>query len=388
MKILYLHQYFKTPEEGGAIRSYHLSQALVKAGHEVELITSHNKKEYELKIVEGVKIHYLPVYYDNSLGAIARTFAFIKFSIQAYQKATTISEVQLCYATSTPLTVGIIALRLKKKKGIPYFFEVRDLWPEAPIQMGVIKNPIIKKFLHRFEKNIYKSADKIVALSPGIKEGIEKVVDNKQIVVIPNIADCEYFHPLENPIVLKEKFEVKDKFVVSYMGTLGMANKVEHLLAAAKECKELRINQVSFIVAGKGKELESLANKLKLDNLKFVGHLDKNGVKELLNITDAVYISFDSKPVLETTSPNKFFDAIASGKLCIVNSKGWIKELIEKERCGFYSDPNNPAEFFTKLSEFVTNRSKLLEHQQNSRKLAEKAFSKEALLPKFLELFN
>jgi len=391
MKILYLHQYFKTPEEGGALRSYHLSHALVQAGHEVELITSHNQKRYQLKIIEGVKVHYLPVNYDNSFGAISRIFSFVKFVIQAHRKAKSISNVQLCYATSTPLTVGIIALRLKRKKGIPYFFEVRDLWPEAPIQMGVIKSSIIKTYLYGLERRIYEGADKLIALSPGIKEGVEKVVTNKPIVVIPNIADCEYFYPQIKAVSIEEKFGVKDKFVLSYIGTLGAANKVESLLAAARECKKEKLTEVLFFIAGKGKELtylKALANKWGLDNLKFIGHLDREGVRELLNITDAVYISFDSKPVLETTCPNKFFDAIAAGKLCIVNSKGWIKELIEQQYCGFYTDPENPASFVNSLSVFVSNKNKLLEYQQNSRKLAEKAFSKEVLLPQFLQLFK
>ena len=390
MKILYLHQYFKTPEEGGAIRSYHLATALVKDGHEVELITSHNKGSYELKLVDGVKVHYLPVYYDNSLSSLSRIIAFLKYITLAYRKAKSITGVQLCYASSTPLTVGILALRLKKKFNIPFFFEARDLWPEAPIQMGVIRSPLLKKFLYGLERRIYKGADKIIALSPGIKEGIEKVV-NKPIVITPNMADCQFFLVKEKEPALEQKFEVKDKFVLSYFGTLGAANKVQYLLEAAKECQKAKLTTVSFLIAGKGKELtylKSLANKWELTNLRFIDYLNREGVRELLNITDAVYISFDSMPVLETTSPNKFFDAIAAGKLCIVNSNGWIKELIEREQFGFYADPVKPADFTTKLTEFVTNKTKLKDYQHNARKLAEKAFSKELLLPQFLKLFK
>ncbi len=391
MKILYLHQYFKTPEEGGAIRSYHLATTLVKDGHEVELITSHNKSTYELKLVDGIKVHYLPVYYDNSLGSLSRIISFIKFIVVAYLKAKTISGVQLCYASSTPLTVGIIALRLKRKFNIPFFFEVRDLWPEAPIQMGIIRSSLLKKFLYGLEKRIYKEADKIIALSPGIKEGIENVITDKQIVVIPNMADCQFFLVKEKEPALEQKFGVKGKFVLSYFGTLGRANKVQYLLEAAMECKKAKLTAISFLIAGKGKELtylKSLATKWELTNLRFIDYLDREGVRELLNITDAVYISFDSIPVLETTSPNKFFDAIAAEKLCIVNSKGWIKELIEREQCGFYADPVHPPEFTTKLAEFTTNKTKLKDYQQNARKLADKSFSKELLLPQFLKLFK
>src|SRR6185437_816300 len=117
-------------------------------------------------------------------------------------------------------------------------------------------------------------------------------------------------------------------------------------------------------------------------------HLNREEIKELLNITDAVYSSFDSKPILETTSPNKFFDALAAGKLCIVNNKGWVKELIEQEQCGFYANPQNPGELLKKIAPFISNPVRLKEYQQNARKLAEKSFSKEVLLPRFLQLFK
>ena len=391
MKILYLHQYFKTPEEGGGIRSYHLSEVLVQDGHEVEIITSHNKGSYELKIINGVKVHYLSVYYNNTLGTIGRIFSFLKFTIKAYYKAKSIPGIQLCYATSTPLTVGLIALRLKKRRSIPYFFEVRDLWPEAPVQMGIIRNPFLKKYLYRLEKEIYKGADKIIALSPGIKQEIEKIIAGKEITIIPNIADCKYFSLTEKEQVLEDKFGAKNKFVVSYLGTLGIANKVEFLLMAAKECKQAGRKEILFLIAGQGKEqqyLKALVDKWNLDNIKFIGHLSREAIRELLNVTDAVYISFDSKPILETTSPNKFFDALAAGKLCIVNSKGWVKELIEREHCGFYTDPQQPAELVKKLTPFIDYNISLKEYQQNARKLAEKSFSKDVLLPRFIQLFK
>ncbi|HTF80228.1 MAG TPA: glycosyltransferase, partial [Cytophagales bacterium] len=140
MKVVYLHQYFKTPQEGGAVRSYYLAKSLVDDGNEVEMITAHNAKEYEFKVVDGIRVHYLPVYYHNRLGFVGRVISFLKFMYMAYHKVTSIRNVDLCYATSTPLSIGWVALRLKSKHNIPYYFEVRDLWPEAPVQMGVLTN--------------------------------------------------------------------------------------------------------------------------------------------------------------------------------------------------------------------------------------------------------
>jgi len=193
MKILIIHQYFNTPESGGPLRSYYLAHGLISNGYEVEIITSHNLKSPIEKEVQGIKVHYLPVYYNNSLRFLARIYAFIKFARLAYKKALLINGVDLCYAISTPLTVGWVAWKLKSSHDIPYFFEVGDLWPEAPIQMGVVRSHWIIKPIKHFEKSIYAGADRVIALSPGIKQSILKTSPNSLVSIIPNMSDCQFF---------------------------------------------------------------------------------------------------------------------------------------------------------------------------------------------------
>ncbi len=391
MKIIYLHQYFLTPEKGGAIRSYHLAKSLVEAGHEVEVITSHNHPVYHFENVEGIKVHYLPVFYENNLNFIGRLLSFIKFIYRAYIKATEIEYVDLCYATSTPLTIGIIAIWLKRMYRIPFYFEVRDLWPEAPIQMGLIKNYFIKKYLFYLEKKIYKKATKIIALSPGIEESIKNIVPKKDIYLIPNFSDCVFFHPEEKTLRLEDKFNVKGKFVISYFGAIGKANHLEYLIDAALSLSKNKIEHIHFIIAGKGSELFMIKEKVKnlhLTNITFIGFINKYSLHEMLTITDAVYISFAKKPIMETNSPNKFFDALASGKLCISNTKGWTKELIEKNECGFYYDPEKPDDFINKIMPYTNVKNLLTTAQHNARMLAEKEFSKDIIVEKLLNLIE
>jgi len=198
LKVLYLHQYFRKPNNGGAIRSYYLSKAVVDNKVDVEIVTSHNNDNYRFKIIDGIKVHFLPVKYDNRFSTFRRKISFMLFSIRSYffiRK--NIKNVTVCYATSTPLTIGITALLLKKFHSIPFHFEVRDLWPEAPIQLNIIQNPIVKKLLYWLEKTIYSSADKIITLSPGMTKGVEKYGLNKKIELIPNISDCDYFQKEE-----------------------------------------------------------------------------------------------------------------------------------------------------------------------------------------------
>lgn len=390
MKVLYIHQYFRTPEEGGAIRSYYLARGLVENGIEVELITAHNEPVAVTKNIEGITVHYLPVFYDNEQGFLKRTWAFFRFMGLARNKARKIEDVDLVYATSTPLTIGISALKIKKDLNIPYYFEVRDLWPEAPVQMGAIKNKLLKRYLKNLEKEVYQNASKIVALSPGIKEQIAREDPTKPITIIPNMSDVEFFVPEEKDSNLEEIFDVKNRFVVSYFGTIGLANHLEYLLAAANESLKAGL-PVQFLIIGMGAQLIRLKYLVKhfgLTNVKFLPFQNKFNLKRVLNITDAAYVSFARKPIMETNSPNKFFDALAAGKLIITNTGGWVKDIVEESSCGFYYDPDNPQSFVEHLQPYLENADYLVRSQTSARKVAEKKFARSAQVDKLVELIS
>ena len=120
-------------------------------GHDVHMITSYNDTKFKQEIIEGLNIYWLPVSYHNQFGAFKRVISFLKFMFLAFKTAYNIKDADICYASSTPLTVGVIAMMLKKFKKIPFVFEVRDLWPEVLIQMKFIKSPILKKLAYRLE---------------------------------------------------------------------------------------------------------------------------------------------------------------------------------------------------------------------------------------------
>lgn len=383
MKILYVHQYFKTPEEGGSIRSYYLAKGLVDAGHEVVMVTGHNAKK-GIEHVDGIEVHYLPIAYDNGFGFLRRIWAFLKFVRKAKLVVESIEKVDLAYVMTTPLTTGFIALHMKKKFGVPYYFEVGDLWPEAPVKLGVIKNQLLKNWLYGLEKKFYFEADKVIALSPAIRNYIEKVSPNTKVHVIPNMADCGFF----DAEMKVGDFSNKHTFQVTYCGAIGKANQLEFLLDAAVSSKKEGL-PVHFNILGAGSEFKRLKRQYrKLWNVTFHAHRSKEGVKELLNSSDAVYVSFKDVKVLNTGSPNKFFDSLAAGKLTIINFEGWLKNLIERNKCGFYHDPRSPEDFVRKLSLFLKDKELLQTYQKNGRKLAELYYDKEIQITKLLKILN
>ncbi len=381
MNILYIHQYFFTPEEGGCTRSYELAKGLVMHGHEVILITAHNQKS-GIHEIDGIKVHYLPIKYKNAFGFIRRIYAFLKFVYLAKKTAAKMEKIDLAYVMTTPLTTGLIALHLKEKKNIPFYFEVGDLWPAAPIQMGVIKNRFLITQLQKFERKCYFEATKVIALSPAIRNYIETISPQTKVHILPNLADCDFFRPADKT----RKLEPNKLFNVGYFGTFGKANDLEKMVSVAKECKEL---PVAFHLMGEGAEEKHLRTISKgLTNIFFYTFGNKRQVKSLMERMDAVYISFKNVEILNTGSPNKFFDGLAAGKLILLNFGGWIRSVVEEHKCGFYHDPQHPVEFCRKIQPFLKNPTLLKTYQKNSRLVAKKYYDKPLAIEKLIKILN
>lgn len=390
MKVVILHQHFRDPGTGGAIRSYYLARALVDRGIKTVVITAHNDRATCVRNVAGIEVTYLPVPYDNRFGFWRRVLSFNRYMNKAVRAMSAHRDADLVYAISTPLTAGLAARRIRLKYSIPYIFEVGDLWPEAPIQMGVIRNPILKKALFWMEESIYRNALSIVALSEPIRKAVAAKAPDKSIHVVPNMADTDFFRFTDKEAELEEKFGVKGKFVVSYIGALGMANDLSLLLDCAAASLEANL-PIAFFICGEGATRDDLihdARRRQLQNVTFIPLQEKEGVRTLLNVTDANFISYRPVEVLETGCPNKYFDGLAAGKITIVNFGGWISEEIKKYKCGFRVDPLNPVDFTEKMKPFLADRSLVESYQKAARLLAETTYAREVLSDQFARVIT
>lgn len=394
MKVLYIHQYFKTPKEPGGTRSYWISRELVKRGHKVVMITGSSKAHPETATeeIDGIEVHYIKNPYSNNMGAAARIKSFLKFMWKAIKEGKKQKDVDLVFATSTPLTTGAVALALKTIKGWRYVFEVRDLWPEALIQEGV-NNPVVVWMLRLLEKMTYKKAEHIISLSPGMEEGVLKVGTPKsKSSMVPNMSKPDKFFPHEVSKDIIREFGIEiSKFNVIHFGSMGASNGLAYIVEAAKVAKERGINDINFIFLGYGSTepmLKSLTKEYGLDNVQFLGNHPMQTVSEIVNCCDASITSFNNVPILATNSPNKLFDSLSAGKPIIVNSAGWTKDLVEKDDCGFFVDPENPGDFIDKLIRYKDDKETLERWSKNARRLSEEVFDKKILSAKVADVLE
>jgi len=394
-KILYIHQYFITPKQSGGTRSYWLSQELIKKGYNVTMLTARNNQEtlIQRQCIDGINVIYIKNSYDNSFGITKRIFSFIRFMILSTIIALKEKKVDLVFATSTPLTVGVPALILHWFKRIQFVFEVRDLWPEVPIQMGGIKNKLVINILYQFEKIIYRKAKHIIALSPGMVDGVLKQgINSDKISMIPNMAKIDEFYIREPNVEIANKFEIDlNKFNITHFGAMGQANGLDYIINAAYILKTIGNSNFDFIFLGDGSTKNSLIQKskeLKLENIKFIDAQSMNIVSEIINLSDCSIVSFSNIPILRTNSPNKLFDTLSAGKPLIVNSSGWTKKMVEDNKCGAFVDPTKPEELILLLQFWKTKPELMEEMCKNSRNLAETKYDKSILTKKFVKTIS
>ncbi|MFP8895472.1 MULTISPECIES: glycosyltransferase family 4 protein [Chryseobacterium] len=392
MNILYIHQYFVTPQEPGGTRSYWLAQELIKNGHKVTMLTSSSKFSEDIKVVniDGIEVVYIKEDYDQNMSVSRRLKAFLKFMYKSSVVGWKQKDIDLVIATSTPLTIGIPALILKWFKKKPFVFEVRDLWPEVPIQMGAIKNSWTIKTTRLLEKTIYKNASRVIALSPGMQDGVVKYIPKEKTSMIPNMAKMDEFWPRGKNDQLMEKLGLKkDSFKIVHFGSLGLANGAHSIIESAKLLKDRE--DIEFLFVGGGSTEQDLVDEVEknnLKNVKFLGKFPMTDVSEIVNFSDVSMISFLDIPILYTNSPNKLFDSLSAGKPIIVNSAGWTKDIAEKYHCGYYVNPNRPEELVEKVLYLKDNPEVVNSMGQNSRKLAETVYDKSILCKKFVEVIE
>ena len=399
MHVLYYHQHFSTPEGALGTRSYAMARHLIEQGHQVTMVCgrysggktglkSTFKNSMRHGMVDGINVIEFDLPYSNKDSFFKRSLTFINFSLRSIKIALK-TDYDLLFATSTPLTVGIPGIFAKLLRRKPFVFEVRDLWPELPREMGVITNPVILKMMSILEWSTYHAADACIGLSPGIVAGIQKRgIDKSLITMIPNGCDLDLFGQTDIEAKRPDGVLESDLLAV-FTGTHGIANGVDAALDAAQVLKERGRDDIKLCFIGQSKlktELLERTKRDKLSNCIFLDLMPKRELAQYLKGADVGMQLLANIPAFYYgTSPNKFFDYIASGLPVLNNYPGWLAELIEGFECGKIVPPENPVAFANALEQMAEQRDELMRMGNRARKLAEDKFDREQLAEQFVD---
>lgn len=401
MKILYFHQHFMTPKGSGGTRSYEFSRALIARGHSVTMIcgsfkggdtglTGEYKNGERQGTVDGIKVieFYLP--YSNHTEFLGRILVFVKY---AFKSVVTVfrEDYDLLFASSTPLTAGIPGIFARWIRRKPFVFEVRDLWPELPVEMGVIRNPILICCLKALEWSSYHSAIRCIGLSVGIVNGIVKRgIQAEKVDLIPNGCDIALFQSPALAAWRPEGVNPSDLLAV-FTGTHGPANGLDAVLDAAAALKRRGVERgIKIALVGDGRNKADLMRRAKREGLTdivlFLDPISKLQMTGLMKGADLGLQVLSNVPAFYFgTSPNKFFDYLSAGRPVLCNYPGWVSNLILENRCGFVCNPDDPESFADQLLVAKENPKDLVEMGKRSLNLAKRDFDRTKLAERWIE---
>jgi len=377
--------------EGGT-RSYEIARRLVARGHEVHMITSDRDPGgtsggYQTD-EDGITVHWLPVFYSNTLSNTSRIHAFLVFARRSLRKALHVPG-DLVFATSTPLTIALPAVWAARRRNIPMVFEVRDLWPELPIAIGALTNPLAIRGARWLERFAYRNSEHVVVLSPGMKNGVLKMgYPADRVSIIPNSCDLKLFSaPADLGIELRSRYSwLGNRPLVVYAGTLGLINGVDYLVHVAAKVKSMD-SEIRFLVVGSGKmtrDVRRVATSARvLDQNFFMWEgVSKDKMPAILSAaTVATSLFVDLEPMW-INSANKFFDGLAAGKPVVINYRGWQADLLEDNGAGLVLPANDHQAAALSLVRHIRNPNWLHKSGDAAAKLARECFDRDQLAQK------
>ena len=345
MRIVYLHQYFISPQMAGGSRSYEMARRLVADGHEVHMVTSDQSgpaadSSWRESLEAGIHVHWTPIRYDNELAYSQRILAFFKFAWRAARKASDLGG-DVVFATSTPLTIAIPAVYAARRCSVPMVFEVRDLWPSVPIAIGAIRNPLLKWAAIRLERFAYRNAARVVALAPGMRDEIVAGgYPRDKVVVIPNGCDLDVFADSDAARKLRDDHAWLDtRPLLAFTGTFGLVNGMEYLVRLAASIDRLDPG-IRIAAVGAGREFDrtkQLARELKVlnKNLFLLGKMPKREAAAWTRTADMTIALFTGPEIVwRDAVQNKFFDSLAAGTPVANNFPGWQAKVAAEAGAG------------------------------------------------------
>jgi len=321
MHILLIHQAFAALDEPGGTRHHELARFLANRGHRVTVIASpvsyltgksrQRKVPWAERQISGDGLTVLRAYAYPALhrSFVHRVFGFLSFMFSSFWIGLGVRDVDLVWGTSPPIFQGVTAWALASLKGVPFLFEVRDLWPAFAMAVGVLRNPILIRASEWLEKFLYKRADRLVVNSPGFMEHV-KSRGAGEVKLVPNGADPAMFETGDAGLAWRARHGLEDRYVVLYAGAHGMSNDLGVLLQAAVRLQDLP--RVRIVLLGAGKEKKKLMAQAPIELYK-------------------------------TVYPNKVFDYMAAGRPVVLAIDGVIRAVVEDAGAGIFVPPGDPA---------------------------------------------
>jgi glycosyltransferase involved in cell wall biosynthesis len=351
--VLLIHQAFVGPGQPGGTRHLELALRASRRGHcftvvasDVSYLTGRADASHAVEqVAPGVLVRRTRSPRNLHRSFSWRMVGFLAFMLRSSRVALAVRNVDLVFGTTPPLPQALSAWFVAAVKGVPFVLEVRDLWPEFAIGMGVMRNPLAIKAARALERFLYARASLLVVNSPAYRDYlIANGVAAAKIHFVANGVDVSMFEIVRDRSAMRREWGVEGKFVALYAGALGQANDIPTLLHAAARLSS--DDRIRIVLVGDGKErknLERQAAEMRLSNVVFSGSVPKDRMPEALASADTCIAILQDIPAFRSTYPNKVFDYMAAAKPTVLAIDGVIRTVVEEAGGGIYVRPGDPV---------------------------------------------
>jgi glycosyltransferase involved in cell wall biosynthesis len=393
LKILFLTDNFYPEANAPANRTHEHCREWVKLGAEVTVVTcvpnfpkgvvfeGYKNKLYQKEMIDGIKVVRVWSYITANEGTIKRIVDYISYAVVAFFAAL-FHRTDIIIATSPQFFTAISGAILSFFKRKPWIMEVRDIWPESIVAVTAMTNKSVISFLENIEKQLYRSASSIIAVTDSFKINlISKGVNSDKIFIVKNGVSLDNFFPREKDTFLIERLKLENKTIVGYFGTHGMAHKLDFILECAKEIDD---DSIHFLFIGDGAERErllKLKDQMNLNNVTMLSSVAKNEIPGYISIIDIALVNLKKSDTFLSVIPSKIFENAAMEKPILLGVSGETKGIIEYYKAGLCFEPENKVDFIDKLNRIRKNTNlyvtgcKKLAFDYNRRSLARIYFS-------------
>jgi colanic acid biosynthesis glycosyl transferase WcaI len=410
VKILYLSQYYP-PEMGApAARASELAHHWSVAGHDVSVLTGFpnhptgvvpdqwrprlRRLLYREK-VDGVTVYRTWLWPLPNRKAHERMRNYASFCISAALRGLTLPRPDVVIASSPQLLVGLSGWWISFTRQVPLVFEVRDLWPESLVAVGAGReNSLLHTALSKIARFLYERSALIVVVTSAFKEHLIRrwCVPAQKISVIENGVETELFKPLPSTATdaLRRDLGVESKFLVCYVGTMGMAHGLETILDAAAILRRQEPD-VLFLLVGEGAEkqrIKALAESRGLTNVKFLDQQPREKIPALILASDACLVLLKKTDVFKTVIPTKMLEFMSCERPVILAVEGQARQIVEEAGAGLAIEPENAGSLAQAIMQLSSNPELRKTLGQKGRVYIVEKFSRSSTAERYIEVLS
>ena len=407
MRIVFFSHYFPPEGNAPASRTYEHCLRWSQAGHQVTVITCapnvpsgvvyegyRNRLWPQRENVDGIDVVRVWTYLAANAGGAKRILNFLSYgwtSLLAFVFFCRRPDIVL--ATSPQFFCGWAGVIASWLKWRPFVLEIRDIWPESITTVGAMRKGVAIRFLEVLERCMYRSANHIVTVGEGYKKKIlEKVDVGPRISVITNGVDLKQFSPQDRSAEFLRQWQLENRFVCSYVGTIGMAHGMDVVLRAARLLRDQGRNDIRFCLIGDGAQREPLMRAASAQGLDpwicFTGRLDKSEIARALASSDCLLVHLKKCELFESVIPSKIFEAMAMSRPIIMGVRGESADIVRQAGCGIDMEPENEQELVAAVCRLCDDREFYRSLCQNGRAFVSLHYTRDAFAAEYLNLIQ